>query len=471
VRNRRLSACLLAAALLTLAAADAPAPPGADDWKFDVLHRTHGKSFQGLVVEDTLDHVRIRCVSRKPGRPTVVITETFPRSEVDHLDLLGSSDRTLLRARLQALAREREQLAGCLKALAGARDAVADSVELTSVRWPPDPRTQALAYRSEHFRLVSTARPEVVRLAALQLEMVYAAYARAFPPRNSRTEPTTVLLLPSLLEYQALVRDRGFNFLNPAFYDAASNQVTCASDLQRIADENERVRLEHDRQRDLIKSSEAELRKAYRDRVPPEQLQPLEEARAKMRATEERNAAALDLSRQGLFQRLYHEAFHAYLAACVYPPSEGELPRWLNEGLAQIFETAIIEAGELRVGHADREHYEALRSALKNHDLLPLSDLLNSGPKQFVVAHAAAQRSSDRYYLASWALAFHLTFERRLSGSRGLDSYVRALHRNQEPVTAFEELVGEPLPQFEKEHLAYLAKLRPDGTTGPSGKR
>src|SRR6516225_9397706 len=46
-----------------------------------------------------------------------------------------------------------------------------------------------------------------------------------------------------------------------------------------------------------------------------------------------------------LFQTLYHEAFHAYLVNFVYPPEDGEAPRWLNEGLAQIFETAIVEAG------------------------------------------------------------------------------------------------------------------------------
>ena len=40
MRNRRQTAWPLAAALLTLAAADLPSPPGADDWKFDVLHRT-----------------------------------------------------------------------------------------------------------------------------------------------------------------------------------------------------------------------------------------------------------------------------------------------------------------------------------------------------------------------------------------------------------------------------------------------
>ncbi len=465
MNNRRPIAWLIGVASLALASADAPAPPGADDWKFDVLHRKHGAPFQGLVVEDAPDHVLIKCVSRKRGAPTVVMSEWFPRAEVDRLELLGEADRALLRGRLQRLAREREQFAARLRAGDNRDDRDSERIELQTVPWPVDERVEALAYRSTYFRLVSTARPEVVRLAAVELEQVFTAYARALPPGPKRTEPTTVLLLPSIAEYQSLVRQRGYNLLNPAYFDAARNQVVCASDLQRLADENELVRLDHGRQREAIKSTEAELRRAYRDRVPAELLQPLEEAGKKMRATEERNAAALELARRRLFQRLYHEAFHAYLATCVYLPADGEIPRWLNEGLAQIFESSIVEAGELRVGHTDPEHFQALRQALKSGDLLPLTDLLKSGPKQFLVAHSAGQQASDRHYLASWALAFHLTFERRLLGTRRFDDYLQSLRRGRDPVAAFEELVGEALPRFEMEHLAYLERLRADGTT------
>src|SRR5262249_24899919 len=149
--------------------------------------------------------------------------------------------------------------------------------------------------------------------------------------------------------------------------------------------------------------------------------------------TEEQNREAFQQMRRRQFQRLYHEAFHAYLARFVYPRDGGELPRWLNEGLAQIFETAIFEIGELRVGHADKERLQAAQTALGKGTLLPLSDLLNTGAKQFVVAHAGEQQGSDRYYLASWALAFHLTFNRRVLGTAALDDYVKELERGVDP--------------------------------------
>ena len=93
----------------------------------------------------------------------------------------------------------------------------------------------------------------------------------------------------------------------------------------------------------------------------PRHLKPLQEQRAEMEKVAKANEAAFERATRQLFQTLYHEAFHAYVGNFVYPPAgkdhpdcPGELPRWLNEGMAQVFETAIFEAGELRIGHADR---------------------------------------------------------------------------------------------------------------------
>ena len=47
--------------------------------------------------------------------------------------------------------------------------------------------------------------------------------------------------------------------------------------------------------------------------------------------------------------RLYHEAFHAYLRNNVYPRQKYDVPPWLNEGLAVIFEGGLLEGNTLRV--------------------------------------------------------------------------------------------------------------------------
>lgn len=116
-----------------------------------------------------------------------------------------------------------------------------------------------------------------------------------------------------------------------------------------------------------------------------------------------------------LFALLYHESFHAYVATFVYPPLKpddvkagkgtGELPRWLNEGLAQVFETAVVEAGELRADHPDKDRLQRAKDWLKlknGNSLVPLGDLLATGRDAFLASHADQKAASDRAYLTCW---------------------------------------------------------------------
>jgi hypothetical protein len=445
--------------------------PGADDWKYDLVY-LKGRDrqvVQGLVVEQNTTQVLIKCIKRRVGSPTVIITEAYPNNEVEKVVLLEPKQRDLLLKRLQALARERELLAAQLKLLdpSTKMDASAgDVLDLRKTEWILDAKTTALSYTSTHFNLVSNAREEITTLASLWLESVYAAYAHTLPPRVKSPKVTTIILMHTLADYQTFVKDQGSNFFNPALFDPEKNRIVCYCDLQRVCDQRDQVRRFNKVKRKEWDDYEAELVAAYklRAKVPPELLKQVEEARKKITQAERDNDEGFEKAKKRLFVRLAHEAFHAYLITHVYPVEEGELPRWFNEGLAQIFETAIIEAGELRVGHADPDRLVALRHAINKDTVPDLAKLLQSGRKQFQVAHASDKQASDEYYLASWALAFHLTFEKKVLGTKGMDDYVRALKRGTDPLTAFRGLVGQPLPAFEKDYMQYLRTLRADGT-------
>ena len=212
---------------------------------------------------------------------------------------------------------------------------------------------------------------------------------------------------------------------------------------------------------------------AEANRLPPGEAQrrareQLGEARQQIAAARNKNEELFQTATKQLFQTLYHEAFHAYLANFVYPPGSYRVPAWLNEGLAQIFETALVEAGEIRVGHADPVRLEGMRNAILKRKVIPLVDLLRSGSSQFVIAHRADRKLADRHYLTAWALAHYLTFERRLLGTRALDNFLLALTREADPVSSFVQMIGQPLPQFETDFHNYLLRLQPDGTLAPA---
>src|SRR5262245_58627542 len=175
----RLRAVVLLLPLLLLAD-----PPGAGDWKFDVLHRKKGDPLRGLLVEETPKSVRFRWIVRKPGSPTLLFTVNVPREEIDRIDELTKEEREQLKGRLDTLLRERDTLSQSLKALSpGAKATLppADKLDLDPVGWPGDDKAKALRYRSTCFELIANTRPELAQVAAIHLEQIYDAYVRAMP--------------------------------------------------------------------------------------------------------------------------------------------------------------------------------------------------------------------------------------------------------------------------------------------------
>ena len=89
-------------------------------------------------------------------------------------------------------------------------------------------------YEGTHFTLESNVKEELFRRTAVRLAQVFQAYARCLPPHNLSDRPITILLAGTQADYQALLRERGITFFNPAFYDLARNQIVCGCDLERL---------------------------------------------------------------------------------------------------------------------------------------------------------------------------------------------------------------------------------------------
>jgi hypothetical protein len=441
--------------LLGVSLAVANAAPARDNgaWKLDTLKLKSGRVLQGLIEREDEGSVYFRCVVQNPGSPTAVFHTIIPRTDIreNGIEPLAPEDREKLRGRVDALDRalEKQKI---------------DKLVLTTAAVEGLPG-KPLCFTSPHFLLVSDAREEIIRRAAFRLQQIYAAYISYLPPRHKAHRPTRIVLYRSLAEYQGALKRMGRDIVNPALYDPERNEILCASDLERVGQELERNKLEHQRILDRLRDEERELRKKHKGRIPAEIADRIAADRKRIEAAENANQKLFEKLTQRLFQTLYHEAFHAYLANFVYPPDEAQVPRWLNEGLAQIFETAILEAAELRVGHADPARLRAAQELLKSDRLVPIAELIRSKPEQFIVGHTRQDGISDRFYLSSWAVAFYLTFHLHKLHTIDMDEYASALKKGEDPEAAFKRFVKQPLEQFEKEFHVYLAHLRPSGNT------
>lgn len=444
-------------------------PPGpSGDWPMDEITSKYGGVYRGLLLEETPDGVKFRIVRRPPGRPTVTLTTTFTTAETQKLIRLSDDDRKKLRERLAALDADG----------AGEQQRTA-AIEFTQTDWLGRSKS-ARRYEADQFVLLSGAEDDISRRAAVRLEKIYTAFARVLPPRHDSARPTRVELTDSLVDYKAVLKASGVEVQNAAVFFPAENRVVCGSDLKRLGDDLRRTRLHHEQQRVALDKSEKEIRELYKgskdelDRY----LGGVRKEREKMAAAERENDAAFDAATRRLFAILYHEAFHSYAAAFVYPPLKpdevragkgtGELPRWLNEGLAQLFEDPVIEAGELRVGHADPARLKRVQDALadKRGDggLVPLADVLRTGREQFVTAVTSEKQIADRNYLTAWALAHYLTFGRKVVGTKALDDFLVAVNTGTDAAKAYATLTGQELAAFEKDWHDYMRKLQPDGS-------
>ena len=446
-------------------ATEAPTPLSDANWATESITLKNDAVYHGLVIAILADGVQFQLVRQTPGRPTVTLTTFFHHRDIAKIDRLGFISRFVLQAKIDMLDRrhalERQRV---------------DAVQFERLGKDDVPLPDVLVYRSHRFVLMTTTREEIARRAVVRLEQIYAAYERILPPRQTPAAPTTIYLVDTPEAYRALLGPDSGTLLNPAVYDPARNRIICGSDLRRLGEELEQSLEYHRAKFAELQAYEDQLCKVYQNY--PRELRDfrlrIAQDRERIIAGHRKNERRFDDATQSLFAILYHEAFHAYVATSVYPPStpeeirdgtrSGELPRWLNEGLAQIFETAILEAGELRIGHADSVRLALVQARLNDSDvsgrLLPLSELLKAEPSRYLAAHAEQQGAVDRAYLSAWALTFTLTFEKSLVGHPGFDDYLRKLNLGGDPITTFEQWTGSPLERFEREWHDDLRKLK-----------
>ena len=405
-----------------------------EEWQFDSIRTRNGKIHQGLLVAETPQYVKFWRIIRAPGRPTRRLFWTYETSDIARIDRLSDEQRHILEERIRALDPDHEKQ--CLEKLI-----------LRPTAWGNE-TSGGLCYRSDYFLLLSDAREEIVRRAAFRLDRLYVALARFMPPRHMAA-PTRILLIRSQKEYRELLAKRGFNFLNPAFYDRDRQEIVCACDLERFGHELAANQKLNHQNRERLHAQERAWDREYRGLIPPKLVRELAQKFAALEEAERANERQFEENSKKFFETLYHEACHAYVATFVYARTD-KMPSWLQEGLAQIFEGAILDGLEFRVGHMDPARVERLRNAGRRGELPGLIGLLRAGPRQFIASHTLEKAATDSYYLSAWAVTHYLVFDREILGTPELDRYVTVLEGGVDPIEAFEELVGESLASFVK---------------------
>lgn len=437
---------------LCLAVAVGISQPADAPWVFDVVRLKSGVEFRGLILNETPSQLSFVTIERRQGRPTVFLPTSFAMSEIEKVTPLSKTERGQLSSRIDKLQNEPAERESRLKQL-----------KLKSVEWEKK-GPEVLQYRSDCFVFESDAPDLIARRAAVRLEEIHAAFGRFITPRASDGKTTTIRLMRSCEEYKRQLRSQGRSFDNAGYYDPANRVIVCASDLERLGTDMVRVRKNHFDYTQDLERRETVLTKIYKGSELLRHIQPIRDSRRDVEVCEKKNEAIFAQCTRSIFALLAHEAFHAYVDTAADLPANTQLPRWLNEGLAQIFESAIVEGGELRLGHADPERLKRVKELTRQRKLIPLADVLLSRPEQFQNDHANRTGTAEQRYLTVWALTMYLTFDRQLVGGRDFNAYLTSLSQGKDPVDSFRIWFGNDLKSVERDWHQYLAELQIDGT-------
>lgn len=434
-------------------------------WKLESVELTDGRRLDGLVVGDDDDNgIAFVQVVRRPGRPMFLVT-------------WGEIDARRIRSVTRLPAAEHAALAGRVEAFRGRHDAIRAAE--TAVALTRASEDAPWRYAGEWFTLDSTMDAKLTREAVIRLEHVFQALESLVPrsaaPRQQPPQQVQVRLCGSGAEYRREQERLGIRVDHPAFYVPAHGLLVAGSDMPAIIereqlaaddlDLTERNLATRDREfagslrsltADLEAQGVATARRAdvvnlARSRWEREKA----EQQAQIAAARRDNAARVAAVRRSFYGWLAHEAWHAYADTGLGK----RLPVWLDEGLAQVIETAPVELGELRLDAPDADRLAALQQMLREGQGPPLASVIESPTDQFHVVQETAS-AARAAYLVAWGLAFHIALIEPVLTPAALAAVGTGAADASGSVTDFEKLVGRPLDVFEPEWRRAMLGLR-----------
>ncbi len=440
--------------------------PEAGDWPLEEVHTTDDHVYRGLIRDEHEGELEFVEVVRPRGRAMYLVVRPIAVKSIASMKRLPREDHQKLFDRVWAFRFRSRIEAGRM-----------ENVDLAAL---DDGGRRFLRFRGPWFTLDSTADEETTRRCVVRTEQIFRAYRLLLPPRVEPARPLRVILLESMDEYAAFLREHDLGEVtNPAIFSEKGNVIVAASELSRYAQRLETTREQHQRIREQYETLDkalpgqlAELRKQLagqgvsKDAIDDElnareALWRKEQAQAlqQLNAADRRNEAAFAEVTEAMFRRLYHEGLHAYLENYVYPHEQYNVPIWLNEGLAQVFQSGQLEADTLRIDAPLPEALAAVQADLKSDEPLLIEELVAAGRSDFL-GGSGRQEQANRLYAYAWAVAYYLAYYQPVLGSDTLDAYVSKEAAQLPPPQRLEKLLGTPIGQFESRWLKTIQALK-----------
>ncbi|HET6180638.1 MAG TPA: DUF1570 domain-containing protein [Candidatus Sulfotelmatobacter sp.] len=241
--------------------------------------------------------------------------------------------------------------------------------------------------RSPRFSIVTNASEKQGRRIAAQFERMRAIFQQAYPQAADDSESPVLVL--------AVKRKDQFRALEPRAY-LSSKSLPLHGTFVRVADKNYIL----------------------------------------MR---------LDSEAGNPYPVVYHEYTHLFLNQ-----TEEQMPLWLNEGLAEFYQTSEIYDEEVLLGEPSQQHLMLLRQRA----LLPLETLFTVDAKS---PDYLEEKKGSTFYAECWALVHYLMLRDYAEKTSRVLEYTRLINDGVDPVTAATRVFGD-LRKLQRTLEAYVAQ-------------
>lgn len=173
------------------------------------------------------------------------------------------------------------------------------------------------------------------------------------------------------------------------------------------------------------------------------------------------NCVAADLESQGrdaLRATLQHEAFHQFAASVI----SQDLPPWINEGLAVMFQEGIWTGRSFMLGQVPPRRVRQLQKDIADKRLIDFNTMLNMKLSSWNTTLDSDRVAASTQYTQAWAMCHFLVYATENGQykyrARFLDLLQR-IHAGTDSMEAFKIAFSPNVEGFQKKFLAWAKTL------------
>ena len=166
-----------------------------------------------------------------------------------------------------------------------------------------------------------------------------------------------------------------------------------------------------------------------------------------------------DRPRSKTFEVLQHEGFHQF----AHNYLGRRLPIWINEGLAEYFQDAVVVGRKMEIGLADARRIQIVKNALRDGDAVRFSELINIDHDQWRRTLRTAPKRATLLYAQSWSVVYFLIHGDDQKYQSAFNTYLNLVSRGKQSRAAFQQAFGvESLAPAADRWRAFAKRQQPD---------